>query len=278
MSTETSQDHMSTSTKCVGYCRVSTQNQKEEGTIEIQHIAIKKYAERRGFELVNIFDDNGVSGTLHDRPGLNTLLDAIELDSSITHVLIYKLDRLARDLYLQEHLIRQFESFDVKLLSTQEENLDSDDPMRKAFRQFSGIVAELEKGFILMRLSGGRDKKASAGGWAGGRRPYGYLAKDKELAVDKKSAKVVSSILSMRKNGHMTLREIAEQLNINSVPTATGKRWHASTVQYMLKNKTYKGVLKFKEHIHDRKDLRLPRDRVNLSLYKKEAQFVQTFP
>lgn len=266
---------MSKLLRCVGYCRVSTQNQKEEGTIEIQRLALQKYAERNGFLLVNMFEDNGVSGTFHDRPGLNNMIDFLELDKDITHVIIYKLDRLARDLYLQEHLIRQFEAFNVTLLSTQEDNLDSDDIMRKAFRQFSGIVSELEKGFILMRLSGGRDKKASTGGWAGGRTPYGYQAKDKELSIDKDMAMVVASIFSMRRNKHMTLRDIAQQLNTVGVPTAMGKRWHASTVQYILKNTTYKGVLKFKEHVADRLDLKLPRDRINFSLYKKEAQFVQ---
>lgn len=266
---------MSTLLRAVGYCRVSTQNQKEEGTIAIQRLALTKYAAKKGLELVHVFEDNGVSGTLHDRPGLNSMLDYIEGNKDITRVVVYKLDRLARDLYLQEHLIRQFESFDVQLLSTQEENLGSDDPMRKAFRQFSGIVSELEKAFILMRLSGGRDKKASEGGWAGGRRPYGYLAVDKELLIDKDLSLIVSSIFSMRRNKHMTLRDIAHQLNISGVPTAMGKVWHASTVQYILRNSTYRGVLKFKEHISARDDLKLPKGKIDLTLYRKEAQFVQ---
>lgn len=48
--------------KLVGYCRVSTDNQKEEGTIEIQEKSLKGYVEKSGFELVKVFKDNGISG------------------------------------------------------------------------------------------------------------------------------------------------------------------------------------------------------------------------
>lgn len=269
---------MPTQDKYVGYCRVSTQNQKDEGTIEIQKIALGKYAKAKGIKIVSIFEDNGVSGSLHERQGLNSMFDYLEENKGITGVVIYKLDRLARDLYLQEHLIRQLEQLNVKLVSTHEDNLDSDDPMRKAFRQFSGIVAELEKGFILMRLSGGRDKKASEGGWAGGRTPYGYTAENKDIQLEPGMSSVVSSIYAMRKAKHMSLRDIAGYLNELGVPTAAGKQWYASTVQYILKNPIYRGVLKFKEHASERKDLQLPEQRIDLSLYKKEAQFVHNVP
>ena len=47
--------------KLVGYCRVSTDNQKEEGTIEIQEKNLKEYAEKNGYELLKVFKDNGIS-------------------------------------------------------------------------------------------------------------------------------------------------------------------------------------------------------------------------
>ena len=269
---------MPTQDTYVGYCRVSTQNQKDEGTIEIQKIALSKYAKAKGIKIVCTFEDNGVSGSLHERQGLNSMFDYLEENKGISGVVIYKLDRLARDLYLQEHLIRQLEQLNIKLYSTHEDNLDSDDPMRKAFRQFSGIVAELEKGFILMRLSGGRDKKASEGGWAGGRTPYGYVASERDIKIDSNAAKVVSSIRSMRIGKHMSLRAIARSLNERGVPTAAGKQWYASTVQYILRNSIYRGVLKFKEFSSERTDLQLPPSTIDHSLYKKEAHFVQNFP
>ncbi|MBA7563257.1 hypothetical protein ES708_04912 [subsurface metagenome] len=69
--------------------------------------------------------------------------------------------------------------FCQKLISIKEPHLDSNDPMRKAFRQFIGIVSELEKTFITMRHSGGRINKAQKGGYAGGTTALGYKTKNK---------------------------------------------------------------------------------------------------
>lgn len=260
---------------CVGYCRVSTHNQKEEGTIELQHVSLDSYVQKNGFSMRAVFEDNGVSGSLHERDGLNKMFDYLESNVHVKHVVIYKLDRLARDLYLQEHLIKRLESLGVKLLSTQEDNLDSDDPMRKAFRQFSGIVAELEKGFILMRLSGGRNKKASSGKWAGGRIPYGYESQEKDLIMYPERAAVIAAIFVMRRNEHLTLRAIANRLNVYKIPTSSGKKWYASTIRYVLRNPLYRGILKFKEMSNERSDLRLIGQVNPATMYKKEAQFVQ---
>ncbi len=122
--------------KFCGYARVSTGNQREEKTIEIQEQALKEYAEQNNYELVKIFKDDGVSGGLEDRIGLAEMFDFLEDKSNeVKGVLIYRLDRLARDLYLSEHLIKKLEELKVKLISTKERDLGSKDPMRKAFRQ-----------------------------------------------------------------------------------------------------------------------------------------------
>jgi len=49
-------------------------------------------------------------------------------------------------------LIKKFEELNIKIISIKEPDLDNKDPIRKAFRQFMGVVPELEKGFITMRL------------------------------------------------------------------------------------------------------------------------------
>ena len=97
------------SKKIIGYCRVSTDNQKDEGTIDIQRQALKEYADTKGYELVRTFEDEGVSGGLEDRAGLAELFNFLEDEANkdTEAVLIFKLDRLARDLYIQEHLIKK---------------------------------------------------------------------------------------------------------------------------------------------------------------------------
>jgi Site-specific recombinases, DNA invertase Pin homologs len=230
--------------KIIAYCRVSTDNQKEEGTIELQVEAIKDYCKSRDLELVEIFKDEGISGGLENRPALADLFSFLEEVKDIDAVVIFKLDRLARDLYIQEHIIKKLEALNVGLISTKEPNLASDDPMRKAFRQFMGIVAELEKSFITMRLSGGRINKAKKGRYAGGGVAIGYKSEGKELVISGEEAEIVKKIYKLRR-GRKGLREIARTLNENNIPTARGGKWYAGTVKYILENPIYKGVLEY---------------------------------
>ena len=236
--------------KLVGYCRVSTDNQKEEGTIEIQENSLKKYADKNGYELVKIFEDNGISGgsELENRPGLAELFSYTENNKEIEEVLIFKLDRLARDLYIQEHLIKKLEGLNKKLISIEEPHLDSNDPIRKAFRQFMGIISELEKAFITMRLSGGRINKAQKGGYAGGATALGYKTKNKKLIIDKEQAEIIRIIFKMKRYKRMGLREIARELNKKGIPTARGGKWYAGTIKYILENPLYKGMAHYKEN------------------------------
>jgi len=239
-----------------GYCRVSTDNQREEGTIALQETALADFCKAQGYELVRTYKDEGVSGAkeLDNRPGLAELFDCLEQDASVAGVLIYKLDRLARDLYIQEHLIRKLAQMGRRILSTKEPDLDGADPMRKAFRQFMGIVSELEKAFITMRLSGGRLNKARKGGYAGGGVALGYKAEDKELAKDRGQADTVRLIFSLRRK-RAGYRAIARTLNAQGIPTARGGDWHGGTVRYILHNPIYKGRLAYKGVRTERPDL-----------------------
>ncbi len=237
-------------TKLVGYCRVSTDSQKEEGTIEIQEKALKEYVDKSDYELVRIFKDEAISGSseLENRPGLAELFNYLEDNKDIKGVLIYKLDRLARDLYIQEHLIKKLELLDIKLLSIKEPDLSSKDPMRKAFRQFMGIISELEKAFITMRLLAGRINKAQKGGFSGGSTAMGYISKNRTLIIDEGQAETIRLIFKMKRYKRMGLREIARELNNLNIPTSSGKgKWYGRTVKYILENPLYKGIAHYKE-------------------------------
>lgn len=248
------------SKKIIGYCRVSTDNQKDEGTIDLQRQALKEYADAKGYELVKIFEDEGVSGGLEDRAGLAELFSFLEdkENKGTEAVLIFKLDRLARDLYIQEHLIKKLEALSVGLISTKEADLASDDPMRKAFRQFMGIVSELEKSFITMRLSGGRiNKIKNKKTYAGGGIALGYSTIDKDLVIDTAGADTIRQIFKMKRYGKKGLREIARTLNEQGVATARGGEWHAGTIKYILANQLYRGVMAYSGIEAKRADLAL---------------------
>ncbi len=244
--------------KVIAYCRVSTENQKEEGTIDLQVNSIKEFCNKLGYELVEIFKDEGISGGLENRPALAEMFTFLEEKSKdVEAVIIWKLDRLARDLYIQEHLIKKLESLKIHLISTKEADLDSDDPMRKAFRQFMGIVSELEKSFITMRLSGGRIQKAKRGQYAGGRVAFGYSSKNNELIVNNQETTVIQMIFKLKRNNHLSINNIAKLLNSQKIPTKNGKIWYPSTVSYIFKNQIYRGFYSYDGIKNNRSDLAL---------------------
>ena len=247
--------------RVIAYCRVSTENQKEEGKIELQEYSVDEYCKDKQLNLVRIFKDDGVSGSLENRAGLSELFSFLEgpQGKEVEAVIIWKLDRLARDLYIQEHLIKKFQQLNIKLISTKEPDLDSSDPMRKAFRQFMGIVSELEKSFITMRLSGGRMNKARKGGYAGGSTALGYGSKDKELHLLDIEAETVKIIFNLKRKKHLSLNQIARQFNFDGIKTKRGGKWYASTLSYILKNPIYKGNYEYKSIESERSDLRLSR-------------------
>ena len=242
--------------KLVGYCRVSTINQKEGKTIELQTEELKKYCKEQGHQLVEIFKDDGVSGGngIEDRIGLPELLRYCETNLDVNGILILKLDRLARDLYVQEYFIKKLEKLNIGLYSIKEPDLMSHDPMRKAFRQFMGIVSELEKNFITMRLSAGRNKKARKGEHAGSAIPLGYeickkIENDRKvrtwMAIEQEEAEIVKWIFKLRKKKYKSLSEIARLLNEEKVPTKRGGKWYPGTIKYILENPVYKGIIKY---------------------------------
>lgn len=228
--------------KLVGYCRVSTDNHKEEGTIEIQKSALSEYARINGYELVETFCDEGVSGGLEDRPGLAELFDFLEGNPDVEGVLIFKLDRLAREMRIQENLIYDLqEKRHKRLISIKEPDLDSKDITRVLFRQILGSISQYEKGMIALRLGLGRVNKARKGGHAGGSTALGYRANEKELKIDPEQAETVKAIFKMKRYHRKSLGEIARNLNERRIPTARGGKWYPGTVKYILENPVYKG-------------------------------------
>lgn len=240
---------MTTKIKMIGYCRVSTDNQREDKTIDIQKEALEEYAQSNNYELVRVFSDNGVSGGLEDRPALVEMFDYLEGEEGkgVDGVIIYKLDRLARDVRIQENLIYDLqEKRGKKIISIKEPDLDSKDITRVLMRQMLGAISQYEKGVITMRLKAGRMNKIRKGGYAGGAVALGYNAKNKELVINDEDAETIKRIFYLRRYKKMPLNAIARKFNQESVKTARGGKWYDGTVKYILENSIYKGKMIYK--------------------------------
>jgi DNA invertase Pin-like site-specific DNA recombinase len=226
--------------KIAGYVRVSTEAQAERGQgLQVQERALRAWAKANGHQVTTVYRDEGVSGTkgLDERVGLAAALGALR-SRAVQGLVVYRLDRLARDLVLQEQLLREVHRMGGELFSTsaaENGNLkdDPDDPSRRLIRQVLGAVAEFERGTIVMRLRQGRALKAASGGYAYGAPPLGQRAVDGALVTDPVEAVTVARIVTLRAEGR-SLRQIADTLDSEGLRTKRGGRWHPPTVARVL--------------------------------------------
>lgn len=206
--------------KAVAYLRVSTAGQVDGDGFPRQRAAIDEYAAKHGIVIVRYFQEQGVSGTLLERPAWQQLMfEAIADDIKV--VLVEKLDRLARDLIVQETLIGDMRKEGIELVSTMEPDLCSEDPSRKLIRQVFGAIAEYDRDMVVAKLRAARMRKKQATGRCEGRIPYGTKGV-RERGVRR-------MIFRFLDEG-MSRRAIAERLNKERYPAPGGGRWHPMAV------------------------------------------------
>lgn len=102
---------------------------------------------------MKVFREKGVSGTkdLENRPAFIEMLTALHGDG-VDLVLVERLDRLARDLMIQETIIGDLRKYGFELISVHEPDLLKDDPTRTLIRQIMGAIAEYERKIIVSKL------------------------------------------------------------------------------------------------------------------------------
>ncbi len=228
----------------IGYVRVSTSNQVENGDgLEIQKNKILEYCKERGLELTKFYEDKGISGSIKDRPALVRLLKDCEA-GTIQKVVVYKQDRLSRELTVSLWLETQFKKYSIELNSVVDPEYDMEDPLQKAFKRIADIFAELEKDMITMRLKEGRINNAKNGVRGSGAIAFGYKKTGDKLEINPEEAKWVEKIFRWASKGR-SYSKIAELLNRNGIVTRRGGLFQIESVKYILRNHMYYGETRF---------------------------------
>jgi site-specific DNA recombinase len=142
------------------YARVSTERQKERGTIGSQ-LELLSGGARRGDDLVAEFVDDGYSGARLDRPALDRLRDAAEA-GALDAVLCLCPDRLTRVYAYQVLILEELERFRAPVQFLDGPAL-GDDPQAKLLVQVQGVIAAYERAKIAERYCRGKLHRARAG-------------------------------------------------------------------------------------------------------------------
>ena len=254
------------------YARVSSDRQKENHTIASQTAALIEYAQTHRYTVPPewVFQDEGYSGAILVRPGLEALRD-LAAEGQIAAALIYSPDRLSRKYAYQVLLSEELSRCGVELIFLKAPAGAT--PEDQLLVQFQGMIAEYERAQIAERCRRGKKHMAQQGGvnvlWGA---PYGYRYVRKSdtsaafYEVIEAEAKVVRMVFEIYTQQGLSINAVARLLNERRIATRTSKgRWERSTVWGKLRNPAYRGIA-----CYGKTEVR-PRQRVTRPLRQRKA-------
>src|SRR6266536_2485985 len=254
------------------YARVSSDRQKENHTIASQTAALIEYAQKNGYSVPPewVFQDEGYSGAILVRPGLERLRD-LAAEGQIAAVLVYSPDRLSRKYAYQVLLSEELSRCGVELVFLKAPAGVT--PEDQLLVQFQGMIAEYERAQIAERCRRGKRHMAQRGGvnvLSGAPYGYRYVRKSDTSAafyeVIEAEARIVRMVFEIYTQQGLSINAIARLLNERQTATRTGKgRWERSTVWGMLRNPAYRGTA-----CYGKTELR-PRQRITRPLRQRRG-------
>lgn len=222
--------------KAAIYIRVSTDAQFEEGySVDAQKEQLTAYCVSKGIKNYDYYIDGGWSGSNIERPEMERLMTDVK-EGKISHVIVYKLDRLSRSqkdtLYLIEDV---FMPNNVDFVSLTE-SLDTSSPVGRTMIGVLAAFSQLERETIRMRTRMGMNERVKEGYWMGGGRiPYGYdYDKAQGILVPNKDAEKVRKIYDLYIQGYSP-QNIANMLGLKYDKLAT----------QILKRKSNYGIIEY---------------------------------
>ena len=209
--------------RTLGYVRVSGAGQVDKDGPERQEESIRAFCKQHGLPLEWVHFEAGVSGTVEgmNRPAFSgMMLDIDKRAPEPTCVVVERMDRLARDLMVQEFLLKECRERGIVVYAADQGVLidmasDGGDPTRKLIRQVLGALAEWEKSALVLKLRKARERKRQETGRCEGPAPYGDTPQEKV---------VVETVMNLHRKG-VSLGQIAGALTRAGFVPRFGGRW-----------------------------------------------------
>ena len=243
-----------------GYVRVSTDKQ-EELSPDSQAKLLKDFAHKNGIIISKIFYELGVSGRKAEkRPEFQKMIAmAKSSDHPVDAILVWKFSRFARN---------QEESIVYKSLLKKKHNVDvisvSEPLVDGPFGSLIERIIEWMDEYYSVRLSGevtrGMTEKAKRGGYQA-RPPLGYriAERGKPPVIVEEEAEIIRIIFQKYALEGMGMFDIARYLNLYGFKTSHGKEFERRSVEYILENPTYCGMIRWNRTVNETNEIR-PKD------------------
>lgn len=237
--------------KAVAYCRVSTNKEEQLDSLESQQNFFAGYAIKNGYELMNIYADEGKSGTkIKNRTQLLKLLnDAAK--GSFEAVLIKDISRLARNTVDFLTSIRKLKALNIRVVFVNYDQTSSDSS--EFMLTMLSAIAQEESANTSKRVRFGKKQNAQQGRVPNLVFGYDKIAGDYfHLKINEEEAAVVKRIFRMYTEKRMGASRIALVLNQEGIKTKRGCTWTQNGICRILANEIYTGkVVNGKQEIED---------------------------
>ena len=235
------------------YARFSSHNQTEQ-SIEGQVKVCREYAERNNYTIIDVYKDEARSGTKDNRSDFQRMIE----DSNkklFQGILVYQLDRFARNKYDSVVYKRKLKKNGVRVLSAKE-NI-SDDASGILMESVLEGMAEYYSVELGQKVVRGMGINAEKCYYNGGPIPLGYKVKEideksknnkkkKVFEIDENTSYIVKNIFDMYKNGK-TMEQISNYLNSKGIKTSKGNPYKKNSISVILNNRRYTGIYIYKD-------------------------------
>ncbi len=227
--------------RLAAYCRVSSDSEDQLHSFAAQIRYYSEYERKHPeYTLIDIYADEGLTGTdMKKRDELNRLIRDCK-KGKIDRVIVKSVSRFARNTEELLTALRLLKSIGVSVYF-EEQGIDTDKLNMEMIVAFPGMAAQQESVSISGNMRWSYQKRMESGDFNCCSPAYGYSLIDGQLVPKEDEMNVVRRIFSLYLQGVGT-QNIANLLNEEGIPRRySQKKWHASTIKYILTNERYMG-------------------------------------
>ena len=224
------------------YARFSSHNQQEQ-SIDGQLRYCKDYAERNAMKVINVYADRAISGTTDERPQFQQMIRDAK-NKQFKYILVWKLDRFARNRYDSAVYKNQLKKCGVRVLSVTEFVGEGSEGV--LLESILEAMAETYSLQLSENVRRGMRESVRNGLSCGGTAPLGYDVVNKRYVVNEKEAEIVRYVYHQYASGKGK-KEIINDLNAKGWRNKKGAKFAFNSLDRILKNRKYIGEYNYQD-------------------------------
>lgn len=219
--------------KVIGYVRVSSKKQVDGYSLKLQKDKIKEYCKFKDYDLIETYEDRGISGmSIDKRDGYKDMINYLR-DNCIDGVVVWSLSRLGRRMKDVISFLEDLKSYGISFYSIKE-GMGNDDKISSLIMNILSSINEFEVETIRERIKDVKREKKSKR-LVYGKEQYGYNNIDGKIIKNIEEFNIIKRVKNLRTRG-WSWRRIAVKLNEDGVKSKEGNVWYDGSLYNVMRS------------------------------------------